>query len=69
MNQGLSSKRREVKCPPAPPSCEDRRWCRGVSVKWYGHGSFEHIAHSGGKNDPDDKRASCKIQAFVAFRN
>ena len=70
MNQGLSSKRREVKCPPpAPPSCEDRRWCRGVSVKWYGHGSFEHIAHSGGKNDPDDKRASCEIQAFVAFRN
>lgn len=55
--------------PRPPPSCEDRRWCRGVSVKWYGHGSFEHIAHSGGKNDPDDKRASCKIQAFVAFRN
>ena len=55
--------------PPRPPSCEDRRWCRGVSVKSYGHGSFVHIAHSGGKNDPDDKRASCKIQAFVAFRN
>ena len=53
--------------PPTPPSCEDRRRCRGVSVKSYG--SFEHIAHSGGKNDPDDKRASCKIQAFVAFRN
>lgn len=37
-----------------PPSCEDRRWCRGVSVKSYW--SFEHIAHSGGKNDRDDKR-------------
>lgn len=68
-SRSLLQKKGSEMPPPAPPSCEDRRWCRGVSVKWYGHGSFEHIAHSGGKNDPDDKRASCKIQAFVAFRN